>query len=821
MITGRTVTLIYRIVTLSLAGLLSIVPAFAQIEEIIVTAQKREQPIQDVPISISSTSGQTIAEHGLWRMSELSDVVPNLVVQEGVGSSIISSRGLATLGLLNPAFEMSTAMFHDGVYMGKTRQSTNQLFDVNRIEFLRGPQPTYFGQGAIAGAISVISNRPGDEWAGYIRGSYGTDEEVNLDVAYGGPISDTVGIRAAVRYYDTEGYFPFTHRQMNGPQLENVSGRVLFDWAPTDIFDLSLKLEAYQTDMFGVPGSEQINCDQNGDAFCALVATEPFYNRVEWEQNFRGSQGGGPISHASSGPGTGFGPFAGLTGVTLGMLGIVPPGDPAFDVPLCPTCGDIIDVSAYPLMSDMGRDTESETASLVLNLDLGFATLTSQTAYQHFFNEIGWELDGTAAAGFGSHQEDDQDQVSQELRLSSTGAEYIEWMLGFYYQQSDFRTDTDWITAYDGGQFIAVTSPIAPFRHVDTVTDDTWTSVFASVSWYITDSFSIDIGARYTEVDKEAVNVGLSRFLNPDGDVSTPDFGPIIPGSEQRIAKRFSDSSTDPSLAFNWQVREDTKLYLRFAQGFKAGGFGVGITIPEDDPSTPDVDEQDKWVYESEEAEMVELGLKSWLLDNRLTLNVAVFDTDFTNLQVSAFDNDTITFLINNAASAHSRGVEVEGQFQANDRLRLSYAFSLLDAQYDSYPDAQCNKFEPAVGATCDRSGLNLEYASDWSAIFGIDYEPYIAANYFLIFQAQAAFYDGYLVGYNAPNSRQSDFEKINLRLALHTANEDWEFAVYGRNITDSKTVNTLSDGVANGPTEQSFSTNRGASYGVQISYSF
>lgn len=777
--------------------------------------------MQDVPISISATSGEMLVQQGLWRMSEMSDFVPNLVVQEGIGSSIISSRGLATLGLLNPAFEMSTGMFHDGVYMGKTRQSTNQLFDVDRIEFLRGPQPTYFGQGAIAGAINVVSTRPGNVWEGYVRGSYGSDEEASLDVAWGGPVSDSLSVRGALHYYDTEGYFPFTFQDIKGPQTESWSGRMTVDWRPTDRFDLSLKLESYSTDAFGVPGSEQINCDFAGNAFCALVAADPTFSDVEWEQNFRGSQGGAGISYSHTGLGTGFGPFGELAGVTLGMLGIVPPGDPAFDVELCPTCGDIIDVSVFPIMSDMGRDTSGDTATLTVNVDLGFASLTSQSAFQNFFNEVGWELDGTAAAGFGSHQEDEQDQYSQELRLTSLSGTYVEWMAGIYYQHADFKTFTDWATAYDGGQFIAVTTPLAPWRHVDTVTDDKWLSVFAALSWHITDTFSIDIGARYTDVDKEAVNVGWSRFLNADGDNNTADLGAIIPGSEQLIAKTFGDSSLDPSVALNWQFSETTKFYLRLAEGFKAGGFGVGITIPEDDPSTPNIDEQDKWIYASEEAELIELGMKSWLLDSRMTLSVALFDTDFSNLQVSAFDNDTITFLISNAASAHSRGIEVEGQYQVLDKLTLNYGLSLLDAEYDSYPDAQCSKFEPTTGATCDRSGEDLEYASDWNIMLGVDYATAVFDVFELVLQAQMSFYDEYFIGYNAPNSVQDDFEKINLRVALRPIDGDWEVAAYGRNITDTKTVNTLSDGVANGPTEQSFSSNRGESYGMQFSYRF
>jgi outer membrane receptor protein involved in Fe transport len=379
-------------------------------------------------------------------------------------------------------------------------------------------------------------------------------------------------MRVALSYYDTEGYFPFTFNDTKGPSQENLAARLITEWAPTDAFDLSLTIESQKTDMFGVPGSEQINCDFSGNAFCALVAADPRYDS--------------PISYTASGLGTGFGPFGGLAGVTLGMLGIVPPGHPAFDAPLCPTCGNIIDVSAYRTMNDMGRDTDSDTVALTMNWYLGIGTLTSQTAFQSFFNEIGWELDGTAVAGFGSHQEDEQDQFSQELRLTSVGGQVVDWMVGLYYQDADFNTWTDWVTAYDGGQFIAITSPLAPYRFVETDIDDRFVSVFASLTWHVTDRFSIDLGARYTDVDKEAVNIGLSRFINPDGNPATADFGAVIPASEQSIAKTFDDSSTDPELALNWQLSDNSRAYLRFAQGFKSGGFGVGITIPDDDPAT-------------------------------------------------------------------------------------------------------------------------------------------------------------------------------------------------------------------------------------------
>jgi len=790
------------------------------LEEIVVTAQKREQSVEQVPISINVVPGELLFEQGLFRMEEMSAFVPNLMVQEGIGSSVISVRGLATQGFLNPAFEMSTGMFQDGIHMAETRQSIAHLLDVDRVEVLRGPQPVYFGQGAIAGAISVTSVKPGDKAEGYARASYGTDEEASIDFAYGGPLTDTLGARIALRHYRTDGYFEFTQPSGDGPEHSDNAGRLTLDWAPTDSFDASVWVESYRNDIDGVPGSEQINCDRAGDAFCALVAADPDFERVEWNQNYRGSQGGEGISYEHQGLGTGFGPFGGLAGVTLGMMGIVAPDDPLAGELFCPPWGSIIDVSAYGIMDDMSRDTEGDTVALSWNLDLGFATLSSLSAYQNFFNEIGWELDGTAAAGFASHQEDEQDQYSQELRLTSNGAGDVQWMLGLYYQDADFETFSEWTTAYAGGDIVAPLSPLAPFRHVQTDIDDTWAAAFASVSWQFTETLSLDLGVRYTDVEKEAKNTGYSRFINPDGDDSTADYGAVIPGSEQVIERDFDDTSTDPSVALNWQVSDDIRAYARYAEGFKSGGFGVGITIPVDDPDTP-FNEQDSWIYDSEEATLYEVGFKSRLMDGRLLMNVALFDTDFDNLQVSAFDNDALLFRINNAASAHSRGLEVEGDFAATDRLRLRYGLALLDAEYDSFEDAQCSKFESSGGDTCDRGGEDLEYASDWNLVLGADYRLPLDNGLQLDLQAYTSFSDGYALGYGAPNMQQDDYEIVNLRIVLSDPLAGWEVAAYGRNITDERLANTVSDGAANGPTEQSFSSSRGDSYGVQVAYKF
>ena len=801
--------------------------AFAQLEEVIVTAQRREQNLQEVPISVTAVTAETVAENGMWNMLSVADFVPNLTIGEGMGGSWIATRGLATLGL-NPAFEQSTGVFQDGIYAGKTRQVTNQFLDVDRIEVLRGPQPTYFGQGSIAGAISVISARPGDVWEGYFRGSAGTDDEYNFDVAYGGPISETVGIRVAFHYYDTEGYFENSVTGINSPATENLSGRITIDWAPSDTFDLSLKLETARSDALGTFG-ETVNCNEQSRSVCAFVQTLPQFADYEDLLNFSGTAGQAGVSHTATGRGTGWGPLAGLAGA-----------------PFCPTCGSIRDVSAYADIFDGERDTEQDVISLTLNWDLGFATLTSQSAYQDWYNEIGWELDGTPAALFGSDQEDIQDQFSQELRLTSQGDGPVEWMAGLYYQQADFTTYYEWATAYMGGDILIPSSPLGGWRHVDTVTDDEWSSIFGAVTWNISDTVSLDIGARYTDVDKFGRNIGYTNALDPDGDPTTADIGPRNPRGDGLIERPYNEDSTDPSIAINFDATDNSRIYVRYAEGFKAGGFGVDVNVPADNPATP-VNEQDKWVFDSEQAEMLEFGIKSqW--DN-LILNVAIFNTDFDNLQVSNFDTETVSFTIQNAAKAHSDGIEVDGTYVVNENLNITFSGAILDAAYDSFPSGSCSDFEepfagepgspgwdagPAfdpVTGSCDRSGRDLQYASDWSATFGLNYGAPVGNSLRMSFSLLASFYGDYLATLHELDSvvaaipgfidytTQPSYEIVNLRLGIGAVDGRWEAALYGRNMTDTRYNLGGGDGVGTGRTDFGISHSRGESYGLQFNY--
>ena len=164
------------------------------LEEILVTAQRREQSLQDVPISVTALTGEVIAEGGFSDVEDMSFFVPNLFMRDAFTGQAIIVRGIGT-STGNEAFEQAVAAFSDGVYYGRDNLSQGAVFDLERVEVVRGPQPTFAGQSATAGAINVITRRPGDVWEGNATLAYGNDEETSVDAAAGGPISDTFGIR--------------------------------------------------------------------------------------------------------------------------------------------------------------------------------------------------------------------------------------------------------------------------------------------------------------------------------------------------------------------------------------------------------------------------------------------------------------------------------------------------------------------------------------------------------------------------------------------------------------------------------------------------
>src|SRR5688572_26238258 len=241
----------------------TVTPAVPQgLEEIIVTATRREENLQDVPIAVTVVTGEIIGEGGFADIEDLSAFLPNLVVQDGFQGQAITVRGIGT-DPRNEAFEQAVAQFSDGVYYGRDNLSLGGLFDLERVEVVRGPQPVFAGQSATAGAINSVSRRPGKQLEGDLTLGYGNDEETSLDAAIGGPITENFGVRAAMRYYELSdaGYSQLVTGAKIGA-TENESARVVAVWQPTDNLDFTFKYELQEIFQNGTP-VEYGRCDMD------------------------------------------------------------------------------------------------------------------------------------------------------------------------------------------------------------------------------------------------------------------------------------------------------------------------------------------------------------------------------------------------------------------------------------------------------------------------------------------------------------------------------------------------------------------------------
>jgi len=728
------------------------------LEEIIVTAQKREQNLQDVPISVVAVSGEYIASQGYGELTDITAALPNVTVNQAALGDVLFIRGIGSG--FNIGFEQSVATFIDGVYFGRGLQSRNAFLDVERVEVLRGPQVTFFGNSAIAGALNITTRNPGDELDGSAMLSWtdGTDTATG-EFSIGGPLTETLGARLALRYVDQEGWQTNVTIDEDEPQEERFAGRLTLAWAPDDDFHATIKYQREETDTFGRPiqgvGCPPPNGLQPPAGYCLTYGVLSGDPRAEFEFNDR-----------RFGPGPG-GPF--------------------------PTDGDF-------------NDLESQAGILTLNWNLGEYTLTSVTGYSEYEDERSQA--GASMAGpypnpgpaplnllwnF-EHVQEDFDQISQEFRIESPVGEVIDWMAGVYYQESNLDVTNDFAAGPTGTRLS---------NHDQT--DESW-SAFGSATWSVTDALRLSLGLRYSKVDKE---VDRTQVLAQNaGNLDLSEADPITPDNplysflvfafgwkDGTLQSDRSDDEWTPSINLQYDLNDSTMGYATASSGFKAGGF-------DEQNGTLDPESMN---FEPETVDSYEIGIKSTLLDGAMTLNAAVFRNEYDDLQVQSFDG-VINFRVSNAASSITQGLELEMLWQMTDTLRLGFQGAYLDASYDERLNGQCTSDQAAgVVPGCDFSdpsnpqqdltGKPLPWSPEYSGNLSLAHSHSFTNGYSLdttllvIFETEFETSDD-----NDPFLRQDDYVKADLSARLTSPNDSWDISLIGRNIFDEETSHQGND---------------------------
>lgn len=680
------------------------------LEEIIVTATKREQRLQDVPVSITAITGETIQERQISDLRNLQGYVPNMAILNSGVNPVVYIRGFGS-GPNNVAFDQEVSVYLDGIYGGRGAQFTAPFFDLERMEVLRGPQGALFGRNTAAGAISIISAKPTRDFEGLASASYNFDRDgYEGTVILSGPLSDTLGARFAGKLVRQQGFLKNLATGKDDPELDEELARLTLRWQPSDGVDVSLK---------GEYGRHLLT---------------------------------GGVTHSGS-----------LTGPT--------------DF----TDAHFISDPYGPLPDTEHSGIKSGNVVLTANFALGEHTLTSISGWSHFttrrltaYDEFSPDRTipaGGANARFANGFPEDFDQYSQEIRLASPTGGMLEYVVGAYFDSSDYQLHQDsYFRNLLGG---AVTGQ----QSTDFDQDSESISLFAQPTFHLSDALRAIAGVRYSHTKK--TGDFASRTVSGTG------LNPIGPN----LSGKLSEDYVDPSFTAQYDVADDVMLYATYGRGSKSGGF-VSNTYNVQAAG---------FQFKPERSTNYEAGIKSTIA-GRATVNVSVFLTEFDDLQQSAYDPDRRTFFTRNAASASSRGVEAELNWALTSSFQLNSSLAYLDAKFDDYPGApclafetlaQCNSADPVSIAAHNIAGQPLQFAPKWSGNVGARFEEDVTDSLALLASVNTLFRSKYFIadGYSPIWGVQKGWAKVDGRLQIGGSDDRWNVALVGRNIFNKKTV--------------------------------
>jgi len=419
------------------------------------------------------------------------------------------------------------------------------------------------------------------------------------------------------------------------------------------------------------------------------------------------------------------------------------------------------------------ENSTTYNGSIAIDWRVGDFTVTSLSSY------VGYDLDYAFDSDFAPldlvHQVWDQSWSTwaQELRFSSPTGRTFEYTAGVYYAKEEFENDK--IFAFN---FTQTPLPFGRAYRVQEFDQETrnW-SVFAQGTWNVTDRLALIAGVRHTDDEKTMTkNFFWADFGSTVPNPAITVFSAIGLGQVHRYddIKRSTDND---SVAFTIQYRPgDTMLYATYSQGFKAGGFDEGNATGV----------LDDIIFDDEKAKSYEVGVKVRGFQDRLRANAAVFYSEYDNLQVSMFDG-VASLIVGNAAQSTTKGVELDAQLAATDRLLLTASVTYLDATYDSYRAGPCAYGQ---GTVCDLSGKSLPYAPEWSGNFSARWEDTFANGWMYGLRAEAIYSDMFFTaGDLDPLVAQRAFWKYDASVSLTSPGRTWDFAIMGKNLTDEVTA--------------------------------
>jgi iron complex outermembrane recepter protein len=606
------------------ASIFTILPAAAQdaqneqeIAEIIVTAQKRSESIQDIPLAVSALDTVALDRSGIKDVQGLTAIIPNVAVRPFNNSIIVATRGISNENTSNLG-DASLAFHVNGIYVGRPRAAASLFYDVERVELLRGPQGTLYGRNSTAGALNIISKRPEmDKVSGGADASYGNYNAFTTRGHLNVPISENFAIRGAVFFTKQDGYainnqpVPplFGPPPIVGPiNAANANVATIKNGDDDGEFAGRLSLLFYPTDKLSwlVIGSYQ-NTDEVGQSR-SITNTPGFF--------------------ATAGP-------------TAGRN-------------FWPQQQSATDVRVYSLNSQGFNKVKSWDITSEVKYELTeWAELTLLNSYRDEDSSLVVDSAGTENLS-NVFTSGTARQISNELRLTSTGKGALQWILGGYYFDED-QSDVVFINNVGGSpnNVVGANADISSSSY----------AAFGQATFAVTDAFKLIAGARYSRDEKKRFGFTL---VAPGLTVAPPI---LPPGSS--YTNDSSWSKFNWKAGFDFDLNKDAKLYGTVSTGYRAGGFNTSSEL----------------TYDPENITAYELGLKSDLLDKRLRLNLTGFYYNYKDLQVTSPRelNGRIQAFTQNAASAKLWGLEVEAIARPTRNFSVDLAIGYLNTKFGDF----------------------------------------------------------------------------------------------------------------------------------------
>jgi iron complex outermembrane receptor protein len=740
-------------------------PAFAQdaepagegSDEIIVTAQRRAQNIQDVPISVTALSGETLEARSVRNVNDAIAFAPNVATTTGPTGGNFGGFFIRGVGQLDNsiALDPGVGVYVDDIYIARLQASSVDLLDLERLEVLRGPQGTLFGRNTIGGAISLVTKNPDfDETSLRVRGITGSRDRFDLSAAVNVPLGGNAGVRATAFTRNQKGWGRNVYTGDTFGDQSEIGGRIKLLVEPTDSLTILLQGDYLTADN---SPSHQVLLGFNPQAGITVPRPPQF---------------GGPF----------FRPGVSPTGVPFPM-GV----------------GDDRSTDRGANFASVPAELEIDTGglSLTVSADIGGVTLKSITGWRAFDEDSFADFDGTGFVMYDNASVLRQEQFSQELQLSGRVGG-VDFLLGGYYFTEDSFNNVTLCTGTNQARLVnrCLRSRNNIWLDVESI------AAFGELSWDINDWINVFGGLRWTRETKDQANDSLLDNLDAVMTVLPPIAIPA-PGTT-RVALPFTEVSetftaVTPRIGVNLQVADRVRVYASFAEGFKSGGFNGR-------PSSQQI-----LSYDPEEAQTYEVGMKADFFDRLLRVNAAVFQSDYKNQQLLVFTAISGLFETRNAGDSRIRGFELEIDANISENFALRGTLGHLDAEYRT--------LSPQVaGITLDTP---LPLTPEWTYTISGEYrlpledmgELQLRGDW--TYRSQVSYQLE-----NDPLERQPGFGLLNLRATWQLPDERFDIALFGTNVTDEEFLTNAQDstsgnGVAFG------GIGRPAEWGVEFNMRF